>query len=132
MKNQCLCKVGGAFSYPPYAILRKFTFEGAAVSILSNYRDKNRPSPGKNSTGNGTLCQSMAEKEPSRKPSVMELLIAVLRHGFVVVAALTKALPVCLIPKQLRIPSVGDDVVNNRCFHQASLLHAPDTEGMCF
>ena len=90
------------------------------------------PLPGQISTGNVTLCQSVTEKEPSRKPSVMELLIAVLRHGFMVVAALTKALPIALIPKQLCIPSVWDDVVNHGCFHQASLLHASDAEGMCF
>lgn len=99
---------------------------------MSNYRDKNRPSPGKNSTENSILCQSMAEKEPSRKPSVMELLIAVFRHGFMVMAALTKALPIRLIPEQLRIPSVWDDVVNHRCFHQSSLLPALFAEGMCF
>lgn len=90
------------------------------------------PLPGQISTGNVALCQSVGEKEPSRKPSVMELLIAVLRHGLMVVAALTKCLPVALIPEQLCIPSVWDDVINNRCFHQPSLLHAPDAEGMCF
>ena len=90
------------------------------------------PLPGQISTGNVTLCQSVTEKEPSRKPSVMELLIAVLRHGFMVMAALTKRLPVALIPEQLRIPSVWNDMVNHARFHQASLLHAFHAEGMCF
>ena len=84
------------------------------------------------STGNVVPCRNMKEKEPSRKPSVMELLIAVLRHGFMVVAALTKALPVRLIPEQLRIPSVGDDVVNNGGFHQPSLFLTLHTQGMRF
>lgn len=123
---------GGAFSYPPYAILRKFTFEGAAVSILSNYRDKNRPSPGKNSTGNSTLCQSMTEIRGTPRKSVAELLIAVFRHGFMVMAAFTKALPIALIPEQLRIPSVGNDMVNHCRPHQASLLPALFAERMCF
>ena len=83
------------------------------------------------STGNVVPCRNMEEKEPSRKPSVMELLIAVLRHGFMVVAVLTKALPVALIPEQFRIPSVGDDVVNNCRPCQPPLLHAPDAEGLC-
>ena len=61
----------------------------------------------------------------------MELLIAVFRHGFMVVAALTKALPVRLIPEQLCTPSVWDDVVNNIRPHHSPLLHAPDAEGMC-
>jgi len=81
------------------------------------------------STGNVVPCRNMEEKEPSRKPSVMELLIAVLRHGFMVVAALTKALPVALIPEQFRIPSVY--VVNNCRPCQPPLLHAPDAEGLC-
>ena len=62
----------------------------------------------------------------------MELLIAVLRHGFMVVAVLTKALPVALIPEQLCIPSVGNDVVNHSRPHQSPLLHALDAEGMRF
>ena len=89
------------------------------------------PLPGQISTGNVTLCQSVTEKEPSRKPSVMELLIAVLRHGLMVVAALAKALPVALIPEQLRIPSVRDDVVNHGRPCQSSLLPAFFAEGMC-
>lgn len=62
----------------------------------------------------------------------MELLIAVLRHGFMVMAFLTKALPVALIPEQLCIPSVGNDVVNNGGFHQPSLFLTLHTQGMCF
>ena len=62
----------------------------------------------------------------------MELLIAVLRHGFMVMAVLTKALPIRLIPEQLRISSMGRDVVNHGCFHQSPLLHALHAEGMCF
>ena len=83
------------------------------------------------STGNVVPCRNMEEKELSRKPSVSVLLIAVLRHGFMVVAVLTKALPVALIPEQFRIPSVGDDVVNNCRPCQPPLLHAPDAEGLC-
>ena len=124
--------VGGAISYPPYAILRKFTFEGAAVSILSNYRDKNRPSPGKNSTGNVTDYRTVTEIRGTPRTSVAELLIAVFRHGFMVMAALTKCLPVALIPEQLRIPSVWGDVVNHCRFHQASLLLALHAQRMCF
>ena len=90
------------------------------------------PLPGQISTGNVMPCRNMKEKEPSRKPSVSVLLIAVLRHGFMVVAALTKALPIALIPEQLRIPSVWDDVVNHGCFYQSPLLHALDAEGMRF
>ena len=62
----------------------------------------------------------------------MELLITVLRHGFMVVATLTKCLPVCFIPEQLCIPSVRDDVVNHGRFHQSPLLHALHAERMCF
>ena len=62
----------------------------------------------------------------------MELLIAVLRHGFMVVATLAKALPIALIPEQLRIPSVWDNVVNNGGFHQPSLFLTLHTQGMCF
>ena len=62
----------------------------------------------------------------------MELLIAVFRHGFMVVAFLAKALPVRLIPEQLCIPSVGNDVVNNGGFHQPSLFLTLHTQGMCF
>ena len=62
----------------------------------------------------------------------MKLLIAVFRHGFVVVAVLTKCLPVALIPEQLCIPSVGNDVVNNGSFHQPSLFLTLHTQGMCF
>ena len=105
---------------------------GRRSIFFDTFRDKSCPSPMRISTGNVVPCRNRKEKEPSRKPSVMELLIAVLRHGFMVVAALTKALPVALVPEQLRIPSVGDDVVNHGCFHQPSLLHAPDAEGMCF
>ena len=105
---------------------------GRRSLFFDSCRDNSTPFPMRISTGNVVLCQNRKEKEPSRKPSVSVLLIAVLRHGFMVVAALTKALPVCFIPEQFCIPSVWDDVVNHSCFHQPSLLHAPDAEGMCF
>ena len=62
----------------------------------------------------------------------MELLIAVFCHGFMVVAFLTKALPITLIPEQLCIPSVGSNVVNNGGFHQPSLFLTLHTQGMRF
>lgn len=56
--------------------------------------------------------------------------VAVLIICFDVVMAFTKALPVALIPEQLLVTTVGDDVVHHRCFSEPSLPHALHAQRM--
>nr|DAY97717.1 MAG TPA: hypothetical protein [Caudoviricetes sp.] len=60
----------------------------------------------------------------------MVVLIPVLGHGLCVVARLAQRLPVFLVPEQLLVTSMGNDVVNNSGWHNLSLLLAADTQWM--
>ena len=62
--------------------------------------------------------------------SVMVGRSAVLASCFDVVMVFTKALPVALIPEQLLVATVGDDVIHHRCFGVPSLPHALHTQWM--
>lgn len=61
---------------------------------------------------------------------VAEFLVSVLCHGFGIVAGFTKSLPIVPIPEQFPIPSVGDDMIHNRCLHITSFGKATNTKGM--
>lgn len=60
--------------------------------------------------------------------SIVVILVSILRHGFRIVAGFTQRLPVLLIPEELRITSMGNDVVNNCCWHSLSLALAANTQ----
>ena len=57
--------------------------------------------------------------------------ILILISGFDTVVTMTQRLPVALIPEELLVSSVGNDVVNISCFDILSFLHALNAEGMC-
>ena len=61
---------------------------------------------------------------------VAEFLVSVLCHGFGIVAGFAESLPIVPIPEQFPIPSVGDDMIHNRCLHITSFGKAPHTKGM--
>lgn len=54
--------------------------------------------------------------------------VAIFCHRFMIVTFLTKALPVTSIPEELRIASVGYDVVDNRRLDVPTFLQAPGTQ----
>lgn len=58
----------------------------------------------------------------------MVVLVSVLGHGLGIMAGLTQRLPVFLVPEQLLVTSMGNDVVNNRGWHNLTLLLATDTQ----
>lgn len=58
----------------------------------------------------------------------MVVLVSVLGHGLGIMARLTQRLPVFLVPEQLLITSMGNDVVNNCGRHDLTLLLATDTQ----
>ena len=60
----------------------------------------------------------------------MILRVAVLFPGLPVMASFTERLPVVLIPEELLISAVRNDVVDNRCLDISSLLGALGTERM--
>ena len=62
--------------------------------------------------------------------SIAIFRIAVLCPGFPVVALLAQCLPVALVPEQVLIPSVRDDMIHNCRFPISAILHASDTERM--
>ena len=61
---------------------------------------------------------------------VTEFLVSVLCHSFGIVAGFAKGLPIVPIPEQFPIPSVGNDMIHNRCLHITSFGKAPHTKGM--
>lgn len=61
---------------------------------------------------------------------VVEFLVSVLCHCFGIVAGFAESLPIVPIPEQFPIPSVGDDMIYNSCFHITSFGKAPNTKGM--
>ncbi len=61
---------------------------------------------------------------------VAKFLISVLCHCFGIVAGFAKSLPIVPIPEQFPIPSVGDDMIHNRCLHITSFGKAPHTKRM--
>ena len=72
-----------------------------------------------------------AESQRFRPPlGVAEFLVSVLCHGFGIVAGFAKSLPIVPIPEQFPIPSVGDDMIHNRCLHITSFGKASHTKGM--
>lgn len=58
----------------------------------------------------------------------MVVLVSVLGHGLGIMAGLTQRLPVFLVPEQLLVTSMGNDVVNHSGWHNLSLLLASDTQ----
>lgn len=58
----------------------------------------------------------------------MVFLLTVFRHGFAVMAGLTQWLPIILIPEQLLVTPVGNDMVNHCGWHDPAFLLASDTE----
>ena len=58
----------------------------------------------------------------------MVVLVSVLGHGLGIMAGLTQRLPVFLVPEQLLVTSMGNDVVNNRGWHNFTLLLATNTQ----
>ena len=74
----------------------------------------------------------MAAKSQRFRPPlrVVKFLVSVLCHRFRIVAGFTKSLPIVPIPEQFPIPSVGDDMIHNRCLHITSFGKATSTKGM--
>ena len=91
---------------PPLLIPRKFAKDPTPFRRVKSCRDSDRPW------------------------SVPKLLVAVFRHGLMVVAALAQRLPVGCIPEQFLVSTMGDDVVNHRGPHQLALCLAPNTQRM--
>lgn len=72
-----------------------------------------------------------AESQRFRPPlRVVKLLVSVLCHRFGIVAGFTESLPIVPIPEQFSIPSVGDDMIHDRCLHITSFSKAPNAKGM--
>ena len=67
---------------------------------------------------------------PQGGPSVVILRVAFLRQGFPVMALLAELLPVVLVPEEVLISAVGDDVVDNSSFDVPSVPFALDTQRM--
>lgn len=61
---------------------------------------------------------------------VAKFLVSVLCHCFGIVAGFAESLPVVPIPEQFPFPSVGDDMIHNRCLHITSFGKAANTKGM--
>ena len=61
---------------------------------------------------------------------VAKFLISVLCHCFGIVAGFAESLPIVPIPEQFPIPSVGDDMIHNRCLHITSFGKASHAKGM--
>ena len=55
---------------------------------------------------------------------------AIFQAGLLVMVGFAQRLPVVPIPEQLLISAMGNDVVNDRCFHVPPLLHALNTQRM--
>ena len=55
----------------------------------------------------------------------------ILTSRFHAVVTVPQGLPVALVPEQLRITTVRDDMVNVRCLHIPAFLHALHTQRMC-
>ena len=55
---------------------------------------------------------------------------AVFQAGLFVMVGFAQRLPVVPIPEQLLISAMGDDVVNDRCFHVPTISHALNTQRM--
>ena len=74
----------------------------------------------------------MAAKSQRFRPPlrVAKFLISVLCHRFGIVAGFAESLPIVPIPEQFPIPSVGDDMIHNRCLHITSFGKATSTKGM--
>ena len=129
LENPVFMYGNGCISYPPCRFLRKFTFEGAAVSggrLLEIYT---APPLRQKSTKSTVILQST---KFFTAQSIFILLIPVLGHGLAVMAVLTQCLPVGFIPEQLLIPTMRHDMIYHRCLHQPALFLAPDTQRMCF
>ena len=72
---------------------------------------------------------------PGRAPltlSSSEMILRILVFPFCLlrVAAVAKRLPVALIPEEFRITTVRDDMIDVRCLHVPSFLHALHTQRM--
>ena len=74
----------------------------------------------------------MRDKSQRFRPPlrVMKFLISVLCHRFRIVAGFTESLPIVPIPEQFPIPSVGGDMIHNRCLHITSFGKASHAKGM--
>ena len=74
----------------------------------------------------------MASRSQRFRPPlrVAKFLVSVLCHGFGIVAGFAESLPVVPIPEQFPIPSVGDDMIYNRCLHITSFGKASHTKWM--
>ena len=55
----------------------------------------------------------------------------ILTSRFHAVVTVAQGLPVALVPEQLRITTMRDDMVNVRCLHIPAFLHALHTQRMC-
>ena len=84
---------------PPLPILRKFAKDPAPVWGLEVVEIQTAP---------GVRC------------SVPKLLVAVFRHGFMVVASLTQSLPVVGVPEQSGVAAMRNDVVNHSSLDQSA------------
>ena len=72
-----------------------------------------------------------AESQRFRPPlRVAKFLVSVLCHCFGIMTGFTKSLPIVPIPEQFPIPSVGDDMIHNRCLHITSFGKASHAKGM--
>ena len=58
----------------------------------------------------------------------MVVLVAILGHGLGIMARLTQRLPVFLVPEQLRVTPMRDDVIDNRCGYNLTHLLAAYTQ----
>lgn len=88
-------------------ISRKCVFEGASVFRLSARRDLNRPYP-----------------DVLKRVRRVRILIPC----FYIMMLLAKRLPILLIPEQLVVTSMRNDMIHNRCFYKLTFLLALDTK----
>lgn len=88
-------------------ISRKYAFEGASVFRAFARRDLNRPYPG-------------ALKRVRR--------VRILVPCFYIMMLLTKWLPVLLIPEQLVITSMRNNMIHNRCSYKLAFFLAFNTK----
>ena len=93
---------------PPLRILRFLARKGAAVP------------------GDFTV-----EKCPRPQGSVMILRRLVLSSRLHAVMAMTQGLPVAPVPEELLVTTMRNDVIDIRCLHEPSFLHALHAQRVC-
>lgn len=87
-----------------------------AAGLPVAFPQRSEPGPG---GAHGSDCGST---------SILVFRTVILPPGFSVMTRFTEWLPIAPIPEQFLIATVGNNVIHNRCFGIASLLHALHTQ----